>query len=123
MNAIFGHMQDEEADEFIASIAPDVIRSLVRSSFFEKLDDLLCPKDHSHPIRTCEGDYELSESVLLALGFNRPDLEDIFGVLSSRGGCCDCEILYNVAESSRLKSAYWHRKGEGLKNPIRHSAE
>jgi hypothetical protein len=32
------------------------------------------------------------------------------------GGCCDCEILYNVAGESRLKSRYWkaeagHRQG------------
>jgi hypothetical protein len=35
------------------------------------------------------------------------DLEDILAVLHSLGGCCDCEILYNVAEESRLKSEYW----------------
>jgi hypothetical protein len=32
-----------------------------------------------------------------------------------QGGFCDCEILYNVAEQSRLKAEYWMAKAEGLK--------
>jgi hypothetical protein len=28
-------------------------------------------------------------------------------VLAARGGFCDCEVLYNAAEESRLKSEYW----------------
>jgi len=31
MNAMFGHMEADEANKFIASIAPDVMKSLVRS--------------------------------------------------------------------------------------------
>jgi hypothetical protein len=34
---------------------------------------------------------------------SRGRLTDIFDVLSLPGGCCDCEIRCNVAESSRLK--------------------
>ena len=118
---MFGHMEDDAPDDFIFSITPDVMKSLVRSGFFQKLDDLLCPNDDLHPRRTCGGDYELSETVPLTSGFEQTDFADIFGVLSSKGGCCDCEILYNVAESSRLKSEYWRRRAQGLKNPIRHS--
>jgi Protein of unknown function (DUF2695) len=47
---------------------------------------------------------KLSESVLRTAGFDSEEMADIFDVLRSKGGCCDCEILYNVAESSRLKS-------------------
>ena len=28
-------------------------------------------------------------------------------VLKSKGGCCDCEVLYNVAEDSRLRVGIW----------------
>ena len=106
-------MEANEDDELISSIAADVMKCLVRSGFFEKLDDLICPKDNSHLRSTCGGDYKLSESILLALGFSRTDLADIFGVLSSKGGGCDCEILYNVAQSSRSKAEYWRHRAEG----------
>ena len=41
------------------------------------------------------------------------DVADVPGVLRFSGACCDCEVLYNVAEESRLKSRYWKaRAGE-----------
>jgi len=120
---MFGHMEDDASNDFISSITPDVMQSLVRSDYFVKLDDLLCPIEDSQLRRMCNGGFELSESVLLTSGFEQTDLADIFGVLRSKGGCCDCEILYNVAESSRLKSEYWHRRAEGLDNPLRHPGE
>jgi hypothetical protein len=123
MNGMFGHMEADDADDLISSIALDVMRCLVRSGFFEKLDDLLCPKDDLDLRHTCSANYKLSESVLLASGFELTDLADAFGVLSSKGGCCDCEILYNVSESSRLKAKYWRNRAEGLQDPITHSDE
>jgi hypothetical protein len=116
-------MESDADRELIASITPDVMKCLVRSGFFEKLDDLLCPKDGSHQREGCRRDYKLSESVLLASGFERTDFDDVFRVLRSKGGCCDCEILYNAVESSRLKAKHWRSKVEGLKNPIRHLEE
>jgi hypothetical protein len=120
---MFDHMEDGADNELIASITPDVMKCLVRSRFFEKLDDLLCPVDDSHHRQDCRGNYKLSESVLLASGFERSDLEDIFRVLRSKGGCCDCEILYNAAESNRLKARYWRGRAEGLTPPIKHLEE
>lgn len=79
------------------------MKCLDRSLFFEKLDDVLCPKDCSEVRQGCGSDYKLSESILLASGFDASDLVDIFDVLRGQGGFCDCEILYNVAESSRLR--------------------
>jgi hypothetical protein len=38
---------------------------------------------------------------------NSEEIEDVLAVMRFSGGCCDCEILYNVAEESRLKSEYW----------------
>lgn len=35
------------------------------------------------------------------------EIEDILAVMRFHGGSCDCEILYNVAEESRLKAKYW----------------
>lgn len=40
-----------------------------------------------------------------------------FHVFMSMGGYCDCEILFNVAESSRLKAEYWLARTEG-RQPI-----
>lgn len=116
---MFDYMETDADNEFIDSIAPDVMSCLVRSRFFEKLDVLLCPSDDSRKRGGCRGDYRLAESVLLELGFKVTDLDDVYRVLRSEGACCDCEILYNVAASSRLKSEYWRSRAEGLENPIR----
>lgn len=102
-------MDDSRDSDLIASITPDVMTSLSRSSFWEKLDDLLSPKDGATPAR-CAGGYKLSESILRAAGYDSEALQDIYDVLRSQGGCCDCEALYNVAETSRLKTKYWHNR-------------
>jgi hypothetical protein len=106
-------MKSASDDDFISSIAPDVMKSLARCGYFEKLDDLLRPQDNSNPSQVCDGTYKLSESVLLSSGFAQGDLRDIFAVLQSKGGCCDCEVLYNVAETSRLKAQYWSSRAAG----------
>jgi hypothetical protein len=103
-------MEADSDPELIALIAPDVMSCLTRSGFFEKLDDCLCPTDITHSPKICDGDYKLSELILQDRGFDSPDLADIFNVLKSKGGFCDCEILYNVAESSRLKTEYWRNR-------------
>ncbi|HEX4663043.1 MAG TPA: DUF2695 domain-containing protein [Terriglobales bacterium] len=100
-------------DDLVSSITPDVMKCLDRVGFFGKLDELLCPQVSSSPREGCGGDYKLSESILTAANFKTPDLLDIFSVLRSQGGCCDCEILYNVAESSRLKAEYWRARAQG----------
>jgi hypothetical protein len=117
---MFAHMEPASDDELISSIAPDVMKCLGRCGFFEKLDDLLSPEDNSTPSQSCDGKHGLSESILFASGFERDELDDILAVLQSKGGCCDCEVLYNVAETSRLEAQYWRRRAEGLQKPIRH---
>ena len=87
--------------DLVASITPDVMTCLRRANFFERLDDALCPEQDPDKREVCGGDYKISRRILEAGGFDSQDLEDIFSVLKARGGCCDCEILYNVAESSR----------------------
>jgi uncharacterized protein DUF2695 len=112
--------QPEDSD-LILSISPDVMKCLDRSGFFEKLDDLLSPKDTLRHRQSCSGNYKLAESVLLSSGFKRSDLADIFGVLRSKGGFCDCEILYDVAESNRLKAEYWRKQAGGQSDRRRHA--
>ena len=113
-------MESDSDDELIASIAPDVMKCLEGAGFFEKLDDLLSPQDHSIPPQQCDGSYKISETILLSSGFKRCDLDDIFAVLYFNGGCCDCEVLYNVSETNRLKGDYWRRRAKGLRTPTGH---
>jgi hypothetical protein len=56
----------------------------------------------------------ISESILAERGFPAEDLDDIFDVLRSKGGFCDCEILYNAVEESRLKAEYWKARAKEL---------
>jgi hypothetical protein len=107
--------------EFVSSIASDVMTCLGRSGYFEKLDDVLSPQDVSHAPQSCERTFKLSESILLASGFEQGDLADIFAVLQSKGGNCDCEVLYNVSETNRLKAKYWRDRAAGLTTETPHA--
>ena len=103
-------------ENLIRSIAPDVLRVLEREGFFEALDDQLCPEDIGRKAAVCDGGFSLSRGILAKNGHDTEAIDDIISVLAFMGGCCDCEILYNVAGESRLKSRYWkaeagHRQG------------
>ena len=119
---MIGRMEFESSDEFISSIAPNVMKCLRRCGYFEKLDGLLSPEDASIPVQACDGTYKLSESILVAADFDGADLDDIFAVLQSKGGNCDCEVLYNVAETSRLKANYWRGRAAEETVRTRHTA-
>jgi hypothetical protein len=101
------------------------MKCLECSSFFERLDDLLCPGDDSHHREDCCGDYKLSESILRTSGFEPSEFADIVLVLRAKGGFCDCEILYNASESNRLKAKYWRdaRNGKNLVEVIPPSSD
>jgi hypothetical protein len=47
-------------------------------------------------------------------------IEDVLAVLQSRGACCDCEVLYNVADESRMKAEKWKSEFEQLAGYPRH---
>ena len=66
------------------------------------------------PSRPAHGDYRQARTTLLARGFREDELFDVFHVLMARGGYCDCEILYNAAEASRLKTEYWQARAEEI---------
>jgi hypothetical protein len=110
-------MDDSRDSDLISSITPDVMASLHQSHFFEKLDDLLSPMD-GEAAQECGGDYKLSESILRSAGHDSEAVMDAFAVFRSQGGCCDCEILYNVAETSRLKAKYWQRRSHDMNRPM-----
>src|SRR5262245_25371280 len=98
-------MRDD--DSYVEGIAENVLVVLTRKRFFEMLDDEMCPIDPAGQGAICRGSYDLASSVLAQLGFSSEDSADVLQVLAARGGHCDCEILFNVAETSRLKAAYW----------------
>src|ERR1039457_4270672 len=99
-------------EELITSIAPDVLRSLRERGFFAALDDVLCPlNDNSQP-HPCTGDFREAKQALQVCGFPESDLSDVSHVFMEQGAFCDCEILYNAAEESRLKAQHWRRAHE-----------
>jgi hypothetical protein len=97
----------EEDPELIETIAEDVLKVLASRGFFEMLDDSLCPADAPQASSLCSGTLAISTAVLAENGFDPDEVSEIVAVLRSRGGHCDCEILFNVADHSRLKSRYW----------------
>jgi hypothetical protein len=111
----------EPDNDLINSIAPNVLKVLASKRFFEALDDRLCPADPAQPRSSCEGTYATSTEILSLYGFDPEEIAEITQVLASKGGCCDCEILFNAAEESRLKSHYWKNRAAGLAPPDSHA--
>ena len=103
-------------DESIDEITPYVLKALHERKFFERLDDQLSPADTTVPAKACVHTYDISMATLTECGFDLAEIEDIKQVMSKNGGCCDCEILYNVAEDSRLKSKYWKKRSIELQD-------
>jgi hypothetical protein len=106
-------MESASDDDLISSIAPDVTKCLRRCGFFEKLDGLLSPEDNSIPAQACDGTDKPCESILIAAGFDRAELNDIFAVLQSKGGFCD------IGAAERLDGFHIHRTLH-VPTPIRH---
>jgi Protein of unknown function (DUF2695) len=98
---------DSHDADFATAIGPDVLRILRKARFFERLDDRFCPLDPSVERARCGQSFAISTEILRDLEMDSDDIEDVLEVLSSQGACCDCEVLYNVAEESRLRSECW----------------
>jgi hypothetical protein len=101
-------------EEFLKSIAPNVLGVLEKKGFFTRLDDLFCPVDPLADRAKCGHSFDISFSILRDLGMDSDDLDDVLGVLRFGGACCDCEVLYNVADESRLKSEHWKASANQL---------
>lgn len=94
-------------EDIINAITPDVLQCLHSSGFFTRLDAVMCPAvPEQHP-QECRGDFRLAKEALAGCGFAPNEFFDVLHVLMQQGAYCDCEILYNVADDSRLKARYW----------------
>jgi hypothetical protein len=103
--------------EFLNEVAEDVLGVLRKSRFFGRLEDRFCaPQSPAIPLK-CSHSFALSIQVLRELGMDAQDIGDVLAVFRHRGACCDCEVLHNVADRSRLKMSYWNPKpADGLLN-------
>jgi len=101
-------------DEFVSGISPDVLGLLRADRFFELLDDRFSPTDSSQEPVKCGHSFDVTRVILAGLAMDEEDINDVIDVLHSQGACCDCEVLYNVAEESRLKSNYWKARAREL---------
>lgn len=107
-------------EELIADITPDVMRILMRIGFFKRLDDVMCPVEVGKTAGQCWGDFRNAVPILHKCGITEDELFDVLHVLMFQGGFCDCEILYNAVEESRLKAGYWKARAAGLEPPNPH---
>ena len=90
----------------VSDIAPYVLEVLKANRFFILLDDDFWPPHLSSPL-PCDHTFRRTERIIQKLDMTSEDVEEVILVMLSQGACCDCEILYNVAEESRLNARYW----------------
>jgi Protein of unknown function (DUF2695) len=109
-------VEEDPDEELIVSITPDVLGSLLQSGFFAALDNLLCSINNTTPPEVCYGDFRYAKRTLQDCGFQESDWSDVFHVLMGQGAFCDCEILYNAATESRLRSKYWQRHSHQIRS-------
>ena len=103
-------IEEDPDQDLIESITPNVLRSLQEKGLFARLDDVFCPTNGSEPSEKCRGDFRHAKNLLQRCGLDESDWSDVFHVLMGQGAFCDCEILYNAATKSRLKSQNWQRR-------------
>jgi Protein of unknown function (DUF2695) len=96
----------ESFDDFIESIAPDVLGVLAKSQFFQRLEGLVWP-DGPDGRKVCGNAYANTVSLMTADGHSAEDQGEILAVMRSLGGFCDCEIMLNAAPECRVREAYW----------------
>lgn len=103
-------------DDLINEITHDVLNVVERSGFFDALDDVMAPEDNIKEPAECYGDFRLSKQLLQERGFGIregvDEIYDICHVFMAEGGFCDCEILLNTRETSRLKERYWRDRAK-----------
>jgi Protein of unknown function (DUF2695) len=97
----------------IKSITKPVLGVLNNCGFFKLLDERMSQTADAQNGVVCTGDFTLAKQVLTDCGRPLSDFFDIFHVLMLQGAYCDCEILYNVAKESNLRSQYWQERGHG----------
>ncbi len=98
-------------DQLVMDITPDVLRVLHHCGFFEKMDATMCAVAEQAGAPRCAGDFSMAKKILSDCGRPEDEFFDVFHVLMDQGAYCDCEILYNVMEDSKLKERYWQQRG------------
>jgi len=96
---------DEETIKDIKDMILTILRDKVH--FVSRLD-----KEFISQSVKCFGDFRHSKKILTDLGFSDDEQFDVFHVLMSEGGFCDCELLYNVFRESEYSKKYWSDKEE-----------
>lgn len=101
-------------DELIKSITPDVMKVLFKVGFFEALDEAMAPIDTTQKGESCWGDFRITQRILKEKGFaqtpHNDEIFDICHVLMAQNGYCDCEVLFNIYQKSRLKTRYVEKR-------------
>lgn len=100
-------------DALLADITPHVMGVLVRDKFFERLEARVFPESPD-PCRLCNHSFEFATALLAEDGHDERAQEDVFAVMRSRGGFCDCEIIWNVAENSPVTESYWRARESAI---------
>ncbi|HXR38031.1 MAG TPA: hypothetical protein VN776_03025 [Terracidiphilus sp.] len=94
-------------DESESDKAAQILELLARQKFFECLDDRLCPAESSQRRAWCQGGFEITVRILNEIGIYPEEIQQALKALAAMGSECDCGVLYNAAQQSRLKTEYW----------------
>jgi len=103
-------------EEYIKDSAPFITEALEKIKFFKKLDNQMLPINPFKKAKKCHGDFAITKTILIKNNFNKNEIFDICHMLISKGGYCDCEVLYNVAEESRYRKKYWKNRLKEIEN-------
>src|SRR5665213_2483889 len=96
-------------EDLLGDITPNVMACLKRERFFERLEARVFP-DSPDRRSLCDHTFSNAAALLAEYGHDENAQEDIFAVMRSKGGFCDCEIIWNVAEDSPAREAYWRAR-------------
>lgn len=90
-------------EELVRAITLNVMSVLQARGFFAALDARFLGDGG----QACGRSFTVATEVLIGMDFDPEAIADVLAVLHAQGACCDCEILYNVAPESELRSRYW----------------
>jgi hypothetical protein len=110
--------QEEDLPETIGSIAPFVLGCLEQRSFFSELEKRVWPEGPDGR-RDCDHSLDHTLSILRTYDWQEEDCTEVLLVMQSRGGCCDCEIMLNVAPDCQARERHWKRKAARLEKKNR----
>jgi Protein of unknown function (DUF2695) len=101
--------EDLYDEALLSDIAPNIMAVLIRDKFFTRLEARVFP-DSPDPRNLCDHSFSNASVLLAEDGHDEDAQEDVFAVMRSRGGFCDCEIIWNVAEGSPVTENYWRTR-------------